>query len=332
MTADTGMTPHTPPTVDARPGNLRSSDVRSTAEAAEVIRAARDAGTRLRIVGSDRWSGEGSPAARVPVNLPTLSTAKLTGVVAYVPADLTLTVRAGTTLAELNTITEPNNQWCPLLSWGDDEGTVGATFATGTAGPCAHALGRPRDIALGVEFVDGTGATIRGGGRVVKNVAGFDLTRLMVGAFGTLGVITEITLRLRAKPQVDISFCVRPTLGPNDPGSAKLAASALLSAEILPIACEPIDARLGAAMGLNPGCVIVRYSGNRALVTAGRVCAEAVGSATEIGSGVWTKLRALDPHPRRLDGSPLETSVARRIKQRFDPSGILNPGLFGESA
>jgi len=304
----------------------------SAADVADAVRSARNSGTALRIVGAGRWSGAGSPAAGVRAALPTLSLAKLSGVVAYVPADLTLTVRAGTTLAELNAVTAPNNQWCPLLAWGDDEGTVGATFATATAGPCADALGRPRDIALGVEFVDGTGATVRGGGRVVKNVAGFDLTRLMVGAFGTLGVITELTLRLRAKPQVDLSLCVQPARHRPDSGSARLGASALLKAVIPPIACEPIDARLGAAMGLNPGCVIVRYGGNRALVDAGRACAEAVGSVTEIGAGAWSKLRALDPHPRRIDRATVASSVARRIKQRFDPSGVLNPGLFGEPA
>lgn len=318
------------PSAVARAGTVAHPE--STVAVADAVRSARDAGSGLRIVGAGRWTGAGSPAARVSAALPALSLAKLTGVVAYVPADLTMTVRAGTTLAELNEVTAQNNQWCPLLSWGDDEGTVGATFATATAGPCADALGRPRDIALGLEFVDGTGVTVRGGGRVVKNVAGFDLTRLMVGAFGTLGVITEITMRLRAKPQVDLSLCVQPARHRPDAGSARVGVSALLKAAIPPIACEPIDARLGAALGLNPGCVIVRYGGNRALVDAGRACADAVGAVTEIGSGVWTKLRTLDPHPRRIDGAPLASTVARRIKQRFDPAGVLNPGVFGESA
>ena len=95
---------------------------------------------------------------------------------------------AGTTLAELDAATARHNQWCPLLPWGDDSATVGATFATATSGPCAAALGRPRDIAVGVQFVDGTGMIVRGGGRVVKNVAGYDVSRAVAGWAGGLGV------------------------------------------------------------------------------------------------------------------------------------------------
>lgn len=309
---------------------MNSTDVRSTAELAQVIRDARDTRRPLRIVARQRWSGAGSPAQRVAPDIASVCVAPLAGVVEYVPSDLTLTVRAGTTLAELDAATAVHNQWCPLLAWGDDAGSVGATFATATAGPCASALGRPRDIALGVEFVDGTGATIRGGGRVVKNVAGFDLTRLMVGAFGTLGVITEVTVRLRARPTVDRSFCIlaRADAEPGAPEPGAALAIALRRAEIMPIACEVLDTRVAGALSLPAGAVIVRYGGNRALVDAGRRCADAAGGLTEIDTDIWTRFRALDPHPRRSDTSPGAASVARRVKNRFDPEGILNTGLM----
>ena len=171
--------------------------------------------------------------------------------------------------------------------------------------------------------MDGTGTTIRGGGRVVKNVAGFDLTRLMVGAFGTLGVITEVTVRLRARPTVDRTLCVAPRTA-----DVELAAI-IRRADVQPIACESIDERLAGALSLPAGCVIARYGGNAALVEAGHAGASAAGEVTEIDASVWTRLRALDPHPRRLDGDPFATSVARRLKERFDPAGVLNPGVFG---
>jgi glycolate oxidase FAD binding subunit len=253
-----------------------------------------------------------------------VSVAKLTGVVAYVPSDLTLTVRAGTTLAELDAITGEHRQWCPLLAWGDDSGTVGATFATATTGPCSGTLGRPRDLALGVEFVDGTGTVIRGGGRVVKNVAGFDLTRLMVGAFGTLGALTEVTVRLRARPPVDATWLVRP----KESVSAAGFAHAARRGEIAPYACEPIDGEIATHLGVAANSVLVRMGGNAALVDAVRALLARDGSVTDADPALWTRLRTLDPKPRMMR-KPSEADVlARRIKERFDPAGILNPGLL----
>lgn len=253
--------------------------------------------------------------------------AGLTGVVSYVPNDLTLTVRAGTTLAELNAITGANNQWCPLLSWGDDAGTVGATFATATGGPCADSLGRPRDIALGIEFVDGTGTVIRAGGQVVKNVAGFDLTRLLVGSFGSLGVITEVSVRLRAKPAVDVTWCV--TVEGSD-AAARL--EGIRRRTITPFACEVLSTGAATTLGLPAHSALVRFGGNAALVAEARAQMNRVGRVRDVDVAVWTRYRALDPYPRQIDSRPFSGSVARRIKERFDPAGIMNPGVFGESA
>lgn len=300
---------------------------RSTSELAHVVRAAHAARAPLRLEGRGRWSGGSSPAARIRANAQPVSLAAITGVVAYVPGDLTLTLRAGTTLAELNAITAEHSQWCPLLAWGDDDGTVGATFATATGGPCAATLGRPRDIALGVEFVDGAGVVVRGGGRVVKNVAGFDLTRLIVGSFGSLGAITEVTVRLRARPAVDVTWCVT-----REGADAASWFGLLRDGAITPLACEVPDDSAAHALGLEAGCALVRYAGNAALVAAAQEIASGAGSIVELDASVWTRFRALDPRPRRLDRRPFENSVAARIKERFDPAGILNPGVFGESA
>jgi glycolate oxidase FAD binding subunit len=249
------------------------------------------------------------------------------GIEAYVPSDFVLTARAGTTLAELDEATRPHGQWCPLLPWGTDAGTLGATFATATTGPCARALGRTRDIALGLEFVDGTGAIIVSGGRVVKNVAGFDLTRLVVGSFGSLGIITQVTMRLRARPPIDSTWCLTPRDGVAENTAAR--AEALRRAEIAPIACEPIDAHVAQGLRLVKGMILVRYAGNRALVDAARA---SLGdfTLTEADPALWTKLRALDPYPRILVPRANGRSVAARVKAKFDPAGVLNPGVLGE--
>ena len=298
-----------------------------TTELAAIVRDAHARRAAVRVEGRGAWSGSGTPAGRIRPAAQPVSLAQLTGVVAYVPGDLTLTVRAGTTLAELDAVTAEHAQWCPLLSWGDDNGTVGATFATATGGPCAATLGRPRDIALGLEFVDGTGTGIRGGGRVVKNVAGFDLTRLLVGSFGSLGAITEVTVRLRARPSADVTWCVSP-VGPD--GAARLAAIRL--GAITPLACEALADAAARALGVPAGSALVRYGGNAALVAAARGIAQAAGTIADLDTAVWARFRALDPRPRLLGDRPLENRVSARIKQRFDPAGIMNPGVFGEEA
>jgi glycolate oxidase FAD binding subunit len=309
----------------------------STAELVAIIRDAVAAGRPLRFEGGGRWSGPGTPAARTRADAQPVSLARYSGVAAYVPADFTLTVRAGTTLRELAAVTAEHNQWCPLLAWGDDEGTVGATFATATHGPCSAALGRPRDLALGAEFVDGTGAVVRGGGRVVKNVAGFDLTRLVVGSFGAFGVITEVSVRLRVRPAVDATWCVAARDGSHggsrderrDAGSI---ARALRRGAIAPVACEPLDARASAALGLEPEAVLVRFAGNRALVDAARADVARDFRVGDADPAAWSAFRALDPYPRAGAGDALASVVARRIKERFDPAHIMNPGVLGEPA
>jgi glycolate oxidase FAD binding subunit len=251
----------------------------------------------------------------------------MSGIEAYVPSDFVLTAHAGTTLAEIDAATATHGQWCPLLPWGTDGGTIGATFATATTGPCARALGRPRDTALGLEFVDGTGAVVISGGRVVKNVAGFDLTRLVVGSFGSLGIITKVTVRLRARPPVDATWCLTPRGGVAENTAAQ--AETVRRAEIVPIACEPIDARLAQGLHLVTGMILVRYAGNRALVDAARASLGAF-TITDADPALWTKLRELDPYPRLLAARTSGQTVAERVKAMFDPAGILNPGVLGE--
>ena len=207
--------------------------------------------TALRIVAQGTWLSAGGQV------LPTaarLELGALTGITSYVPGDLTLTARAATTLEELNTAAAENGQWCPLLPWGDDSASVGAVFATGTSGPFARTLGRPRDVALGMEFVDGTGATVRAGGKVVKNVAGYDLAKLFIGARGSLGVIVEATFKLRPWPELERIVGLRAS----DLAEAQAVLRAVLDSPLTPVildahrstdsaVCAPIEIILGCA-------------------------------------------------------------------------------------
>lgn len=169
-------------------------DIRDTNIAA-IIHDSIASHTPLRIVGRAGWLDAGSP-----VHADTrLSLEYDHGIVAYSPNDLTIVVRAGTSLKEIDDVLREYNQWLPLDPINGAESTIGAVAATCSYGPLSALYGTPRDLVLGMTVITGNGNIIHPGGRVVKNVAGFDLTRLMIGAWGTLGVITQVALRVFAK-------------------------------------------------------------------------------------------------------------------------------------
>jgi glycolate oxidase FAD binding subunit len=227
------------------------------------------------------------------------------GVVSYVPGDLTLTVRAGTSLSEIERITREHDQWLPLDPYGSDDGTIGATLATASAGPLSSSFGLPRDLLLGLEFVTGKGEVARGGGKVVKNVAGFDLSRLLTGSWGTLGVITEVTLRLYALPKVDRSFSI-----PLNGGEQRVTSlvHAIVTSPLTPYALLLLSQSTANALGLgdDPVCVI-RFGGNEAVVGAQVAALSQVSRPAEIETGVWTELRGLERNAHtavRVSGLP----------------------------
>ena len=290
----------------------------NTGELQTIVRDARTQSTPLCLISRGTWPAgvADREIASTPLDLSLFS-----GIVEYVPGDLTLTAGAATTIAEIDAATAAHHQWCPLLPWGDDSGSLGATFATATTGPCSRTLGAPRDVAIGVQFVDGTGALARGGGRVVKNVAGFDLTRLMVGSWGTLGAITEISIRLRAQPVVDETWTVQ--IAPDD-DTATVRLAALRRGPLAPLACEILTTAHAISLGLPNASVLIRLGGNTAFVAAARAAMHGIGRAEPCDTAVWSRFRALDPHPRFVTVNAFADPLSQRIKSQFDPACVLN--------
>jgi glycolate oxidase FAD binding subunit len=130
-----------------------------------------------------------------------IDTRALGRVVDYPAADMTVTVEAGITLAALQSTLAEQGQRLPLDAPSPDRATLGGIFATNTSGPRRFGCGRPRDLIIGVGVVTGEGKLIKGGGRVVKNVAGYDLPKLLTGSMGTLGIIAQLTLKVRPRPE-----------------------------------------------------------------------------------------------------------------------------------
>ncbi len=260
----------------------------ATEEVASAVRQSVANHTPLRITGRANWLGAGRP---VTAN-DTLSLRDDSGVVSYVPGDLTLTLRAGTTLAEVEAITSEHDQWLPLDPFGSNDGTIGATIATGSAGPLATSFGLPRDLLLGLEFVNGRGEAVRAGGKVVKNVAGFDLSRLLTGSWGTLGVITEVTLRLYARPKVDRTFVVK-LRGTDQQLTGSL--SSFRDAPIAPYAMELLSKSSAQALELDsaPVC-LMRFGGNVPAVDAQIRAVSTVMKVDEVPTDVWSRFRSLE--------------------------------------
>lgn len=295
----------------------------ATEEVREIVADAASRGAPLRIVAAGTWMDAGRPVhpAAVPVSL-----ASLRGIVDYTPGDLTLTARAGTSLEEIARATEAHGQWLALDPFGDARGTIGATLATASAGPLAGALGLARDVALGIEMVTGDGLIVRGGGRVVKNVAGFDLTRLAVGAWGTIGVLTEVSVRLRARPECDETLAIRL----DSPADLAPLVERLRAAPIAPIAIEAIVTGAAGASAIpvasGSAVLLVRLAGNEPSVIAERRALTALADVHAVDQSVWNALRAIEPR----DASVVRFSaLPSRLRETWDAARSVAAAIDG---
>jgi len=172
------------------------------------------------------------------------------------------------------------------------KGTIGATIATASSGPLAHSAGFARDFILGLELVTGKGDFVRSGGRVVKNVAGFDLMRLNCGAWGSLGVITEASVRLYALPKVDRTFAL-PI--PNGLSAAPSFLESLRTAQLDALSMEGVHPSIASRLGLSANYfVLVRLGGNVKLVDAQLATLGKIAQPVETDPDVWTKMTETD--------------------------------------
>ncbi|MCJ0765474.1 glycolate oxidase subunit GlcE [Variovorax terrae] len=173
---------------------------------ADRIRAAAAAGQPLRIRGGGSKDFYGEP----PVG-ELLDTRPLAGITSYEPSELVVTVRAGTPLAELEAVLAERGQCLPFEpphfgSAAGSTATVGGMVATGLSGPARASVGAVRDYVLGMTLLNGRGELLTFGGQVMKNVAGYDVSRLMVGALGTLGLIAEVSLKVLARAPAEATL------------------------------------------------------------------------------------------------------------------------------
>lgn len=221
-------------------------------EVRAIVEAALARSEPLEIVGQGSKRGLGRPVeAGVRVD-----TGALAGVTLYEPTELVLQARPGTPMAEIETLLDTHNQELafepmnPAVLWrGNAAGTIGGTVSVNAGGPRRIKSGAARDHLLGFRAVSGRGEIFKSGGQVMKNVTGYDLSKLVAGSFGTLAILTEVTLKVLPRAETERTFLLR---GLDEAGAlAALREASGLSYETSSFACLPD----GSWLDLAPGCL-----------------------------------------------------------------------------
>jgi glycolate oxidase FAD binding subunit len=287
----------------------------SAEEVARVVRAAGAVGVPVVPWGGGTQMYRGAPPRDGAL---VVGLRRLGRVLEHEPADLTATAEAGITLAALQDSLGARGQWLPLDSPAPGEATLGGVLAANAAGTRRLGSGTARDLVIGIRVVAPDGALVRAGGKVVKNVAGYDLAKLYIGSLGTLGIIVDATLKLRPRPEMEgACWATFPTLG-----AAARAAVALAGSELGPVATVLLDPVAGEECGRHVGfgavpaaAVLVAFDGLPGSVASARD--EAAQALRAAGAGAVEALdasataRALDAvrEARQLVTSPLAVAT-----------------------
>ncbi len=285
-----------------------------------VIEVAGSAGVPVAAWGGGTAAAVGTPSRRGGL---VLGLARMARLVEHEPGDLTATAEAGFTIAALQSALRRHGQWLSLDPAEPERATLGGVIAANASGPRRHLYGTARDLLIGVTVVTGEGAIVRGGGKVVKNVAGYDLPKLFVGSYGTLGIIVEVTVKLRPVPDDERLVAVRFERV-KDAGAA---ARAVMGSDLIPSALDLLDAESSRALGLGPTpALVIGFDGLPEQVAwqceeLGRLVAPFGGqSPTTLEPEMWPRLAAA---PRAAFESPmalmrltvLPATVAETIEQ-----------------
>ncbi|HTO12539.1 MAG TPA: FAD-binding oxidoreductase [Candidatus Binatia bacterium] len=294
----------------------------SADEVGAVVRQAAAAGIPVLPWGGGTAAAVGPPPARGGL---VLALKRLDRLVEHEPGDLTVTVEAGLTLDALQSALRARGQWLSLDPPDAARATVGGLIAANASGPRRHLYGTVRDLLIGVSVVTADGTVVRGGGKVVKNVAGYDVPKLFVGSYGTLGIVVSATFKLRPVPEderlVAVTFDRLKDCG--------AAARAVLAGDLIPSALEILDAAAGAPLGLGGVTLVVGFDGLREQVEAqASALAAMAGSlggrpATTLPASAWARLAA---PARDAFGSPaavmslsvLPTTVSDMMEQGME--------------
>ncbi len=246
----------------------------------------------------------------------------LNRVIDYPARDMTITVEAGLTVAELRSVLAPESQRLPIDVPASDQATIGGIIATNVSGPRRYGLGTLRDYVLGMSAINDQGQEIKAGGRVVKNVAGYDLCKLFVGSLGTLGILTQVTFKVTPRPQANALL----TLSCDGRELSDIVEQLRLT-KTRPICLEVLNRRAAAAIrkgadsdSSEEWAVVVGFEGN-----AEAVKWQVQQAVMELGSRSNLEVHLGSPSEpvlRILEELPAKTPGGLTWKANLLPSGV----------
>ena len=207
----------------------------SAEEAAEVMKTASQENLSVIPVGAGTWLDTGNRMTRADL---ILSARRLNRLIRHEPADLVATAEAGMTLRDFQARLAQAGQWLPIDPPDDGQSTLGGVVATGFSGAHSFGFGLLRSFVIGLRVIFADGRTIKAGGTVVKNVAGYDLCKLFTGSYGTLGLITEVTFKLRPRPAETRTVIASGSL------ESLITAGREISKQLFPVAVELLSPRM----------------------------------------------------------------------------------------
>lgn len=226
---------------------------------AEALATAQNARQGITLGGAFTKSAMGGPLSPAEA---TVTTSGLKRVLQYEPRDLTISVESGLLYGELCRVLDANRQMIPLDPPFCDKATVGGILAANTCGPRRRLYGSARDMVIGMKFATLEGKLVQSGGMVVKNVAGLDMAKLMIGSFGTLAAIAVANFKLVPKPAASRTF-----LMPFDSAAASIAArNTILRNALQPAAIDLLNPPASARLGLEGWLLLVQAGGNAAVL------------------------------------------------------------------
>ena len=262
---------------------------RSAEELVEALASAAAAKRSIRLGGAFSKDRMGGPVANVDT---VVSTAAMNRILQYEPRDLTISVEAGLRWSDFTAALAANHQMVPLDPPFSDTATVGGVVAANTSGSRRRVYGTARDVVIGMKFATLAGKIIQSGGMVVKNVAGLDMAKLMIGSFGTLAGIAVVNFKLAPTPPATRTFVLRfPTLD-----DAITARDHILRGVLQPTAIDLVNPRAAARIGAEGFCLLIQASGNAAMLN--RYTSELSGADIlddAAADRLWTRIREFTP-------------------------------------
>ncbi len=294
----------------------------------DCLRDAAASRKSIALFGSNSKAALGGAGQATDV---TVSTASLRRILQYEPADLTLSVEAGMPFAELQAVLAAKGQMLPLDGVFAGQGTVGGIVAANLSGPKRRAYGTARDLVIGMRFATLDGRLADTGGMVVKNVAGLDVAKLLIGSYGTLAGIVSVNFKVLPKPVETRTFLV-PVATLEE---ARAFSASLLASQWNPAAVEVLNPALSRELRLNGYTVAVAFSGNLALMSRlGREMERAGSPLAIVGEDevlFWQSLQLVTPKFLEQYGGASVVRVHTPVSETLGPLELAGDAVLGQS-